>query len=690
NSWGVNEGFSGYLDCDSRWWTAMDNCEAAGVVLTWSAGNEGPGSTSLRSPADRADSPYNAFSVGSTITSPPYTISSFSSRGPSGCGGAYAMKPEVSAPGSNIYSAQPGGGYQLLSGTSMAGPHVAGVVALMRAANPDLDVETVKQILMDTAVDLGTVGEDNTYGHGIINAYEAVLAALSGYGTIEGTVTDAVSGLPVPSATVDVVGDPRTSTADASGFFRILLPEGSWDLDYSAFGHVTDTQTINVIADTVVDGSLALAPVPSATVSGTVIDYNLNPVAGATVSVMGTPLAPATTAGDGTYSLSVPDGDTYTFLGAAAGLGGVQQTVAISGNTTVDFVLPELMAEDFESGGFTSWPWVMSGTAPWTISTTNVHEGSYSARSGVISHNQSSTMEVTVDLAAAGDISFWYTVSSELSYDFLRFYIDGVQRNSWSGSIGWTQATYAVTAGTHTFRWSYTKDISVNTGSDAAWVDFIDFPPLVSPTPDIAIAPGSISETLAPGGTSSQSLTIDNVGDAQLNYNVSIVGGPLSWLDTSATSGSVPAAGSGSLDVLFDATGLASGPYTATLRLTTNDPDESQVDVPITLDVSGSTDVIVGAQPTAFELANPQPNPFGSATTIVYAIPNEAQAVSIAVYDVAGKLVRTLVNGVQPVGRHVAIWDGRDASGSRVASGVYFTRMDAGEFSDVKKVTLLK
>lgn len=70
NSWGVNEGFPGYFDCDSRWWTAIDNCEAAGVVITWSAGNEGPGGTSLRSPADRAASPYNVFSVKSWMVAP--------------------------------------------------------------------------------------------------------------------------------------------------------------------------------------------------------------------------------------------------------------------------------------------------------------------------------------------------------------------------------------------------------------------------------------------------------------------------------------------------------------------------------------------------------------------------------------------------------------------------------------------
>ena len=70
----------------------------------------------------------------------------------------YAIKPEVMAPGDDIYSTFPGGGYAYMSGTSMAGPHVAGVVALMREAAPDLDVTAIKEILMATAVDLGTPG----------------------------------------------------------------------------------------------------------------------------------------------------------------------------------------------------------------------------------------------------------------------------------------------------------------------------------------------------------------------------------------------------------------------------------------------------------------------------------------------------------------------------------------------------
>ena len=250
------------------------------------------------------------------------------------------------------------------SGTSMAGPHVAGVVALMRAANPDVDVETVKQILVDTAVDLGTPGEDNTYGHGFLNAYDAVLAVLSGYGRIEGTVTDAVSSASIPGVAVDVLSDPRATTTNGSGFFGVSLPAGSWSLEYSAFGYLTDTQTYQVVADQIANGSLAMTPAPSTTVSGVVRDFTSAPVNGAAITVLNTPVAPVLSLADGSYSVTVPDGATHSIRARKNGFGADTHTVAVSGPTTQDFVLPELHHEDFESGNFLLWPWVMSGNLP--------------------------------------------------------------------------------------------------------------------------------------------------------------------------------------------------------------------------------------------------------------------------------------------------------------------------------------
>ena len=182
NSWGIYSYWPGYQDCDYRWQTVIENCEAAGVVCIFSAGNEGPDPQTHRSPANICNTPTTNFSVGAVDATHygfPYPIADFSSRGPSDCDGR-AIKPEVVAPGVQVYSSVPGGGYESYwwDGTSMAGPHVAGVVALMRQANPDLAVDSIKQILMRTAVDLGDFGNDNAYGWGVIDAHQAVLAAL--------------------------------------------------------------------------------------------------------------------------------------------------------------------------------------------------------------------------------------------------------------------------------------------------------------------------------------------------------------------------------------------------------------------------------------------------------------------------------------------------------------------------------
>ena len=198
NSWGVepSEGH-GYTWCDSRWWEVIDHCEAAGVVVTFSAGNSGPTAMTIVSPASRADSPTNCFAVGAIDagnTEFPYPIANFSSRGPSRCD-ALSTKPEVVAPGVGVYSSTPNNRYEWLSGTSMAGPHVAGVVALIREIDPDISPEAVKLLLMQTARDLSGGGEDNTFGHGVVDAYAAVVAAGANFGRVDGTVRFAGGGV---------------------------------------------------------------------------------------------------------------------------------------------------------------------------------------------------------------------------------------------------------------------------------------------------------------------------------------------------------------------------------------------------------------------------------------------------------------------------------------------------------------
>ncbi|KYK23719.1 hypothetical protein AYK21_02240 [Thermoplasmatales archaeon SG8-52-2] len=176
NSWGLYEPL-GYPPCDETFWTFIDACESAGIVIIFIAGNEAY--AGLRSPADRAIDDYRTFSVGAVdANDPDWPVWIWSSRGPTYCNpnGSEAIKPDIAAPGIDIRSSIPGGGYDSYSGTSMAAPHVNGVVALMRELNPNISVKSIKEIIYKTAYDLGDFGEDNDYGWGMIDAYEAVLS----------------------------------------------------------------------------------------------------------------------------------------------------------------------------------------------------------------------------------------------------------------------------------------------------------------------------------------------------------------------------------------------------------------------------------------------------------------------------------------------------------------------------------
>jgi hypothetical protein len=181
NSWGCPpiEG------CDASSLAPATNAlRVAGIFVVASAGNEGPRCDSVRDPIAIYAS---AFSVGAVDRSG--NIAFFSSRGPVTADGSGRIKPDLVAPGVDVLSAFPKGTYTALEGTSMAGPHVVGVVALMWSAQPKLigDIERTQQILEETArpytgpLDNCSAGgtPNNTSGYGIVDAYAAVTAALA-------------------------------------------------------------------------------------------------------------------------------------------------------------------------------------------------------------------------------------------------------------------------------------------------------------------------------------------------------------------------------------------------------------------------------------------------------------------------------------------------------------------------------
>lgn len=131
-----------------------------------------------------------------------------------------------------------------------------------------------------------------------------------------------------------------------------------------------------------------------------------------------------------------------------------------------------LVNQDFETNAIT--PFTTGGNANWVTQSAVKFAGTYGVKSGTIADNQTTQMSHTIVIPAGGaTLSFYYNVSSESGYDYLKFYIDGVQQNQWSGTIGWTQQTYLLASGSRTLRWEYSKDGSSSAGTDAAYIDNI-------------------------------------------------------------------------------------------------------------------------------------------------------------------------------------------------------------------------
>jgi len=131
--------------------------------------------------------------------------------------------------------------------------------------------------------------------------------------------------------------------------------------------------------------------------------------------------------------------------------------------------------DDFETGALFKLPWRTGGDEPWFVATSEAYSGQYSAQADDLYDSESTYLEVTSEVTS-GSISFWYKVSSESCCDFLHFYIDGNEMDSWAGEIDWSLATFFVSPGSHTFRWEYTKDGSVSNGADTAWIDNVSLP----------------------------------------------------------------------------------------------------------------------------------------------------------------------------------------------------------------------
>lgn len=306
---------------------------AAGILAVFAAGNEGPGRSSLRSPASLP----GAFAVGASDLYE--AVASFSSRGPSPW---EEVKPTVVAPGVLVRSSMPGGVYAMMNGTSMATPHVAGVGALLRSISPTVSLPLLTHIITATTVPFTTTLPNNDSGWGRVDALAAA-NLLMHPGIITGVVRSA-AGLPLRGAQVQAL--PRaaahlqdapqptgTTITDIAGRYSLMLRPTLYDVHATAFGYYpSTTSAVQVVTDTITQVDFYLPPLPSGEIQGQVLVQATGapPTRPVTIRALYTPVT-ATVRVDGAYSLRLPTG-IYTLEARGNGYRVVTATVTVATN----------------------------------------------------------------------------------------------------------------------------------------------------------------------------------------------------------------------------------------------------------------------------------------------------------------------------------------------------------------------
>jgi subtilisin family serine protease len=354
NSWGVFGFDPWYKPVVTAW-------VEAGIFPMFANGNEGPACSTSGSPGQYVESySTGGFDVNNVV----YQNSS------RGGGENGEIKPNLSAPAVSVRSSMPGNGYDTLTGTSMASPHVAATVALIWSAAPALqgDIDATRALLDGSAIDVddnscgGAAADNNVWGEGRLDTFAAVQAAPDEpLGELRGTVT--ADGEPVSGATVTVTGPVNRSmvTGEDGTFGMVRLLPGDYEITVSYFGYEPASPvTVTVAGDQTVTADLTMERLPTGMVSGTVTMAG-QPEAGATVAATGTAVTAVTDA-DGRYEMTLPN-DSYE-LAITPGPGCAAATTAqvtVDGDVTRDVELP-LRADDW---GYTC----QSGALPYVAGT---------------------------------------------------------------------------------------------------------------------------------------------------------------------------------------------------------------------------------------------------------------------------------------------------------------------------------
>ena len=409
----------------------------------------------------------------------------------------YGNWVDISAPGGEtnqvtsrgVLSTTNNNTYSFYQGTSMACPHVSGVAALMVSQGYGrLRADQIADVLRDTADDHYAVnsGYIGKLGTGRLNA----LAAVQGIQELNPWFNSGATESNVP------VGTHTIEFKEIAGWIQ----PANRQVTVNAGQTATATGTYNVQEPGAVQVTIEPADARSA---------------GAQWRRTGT----STWRNSGATESNVPVGThTIEFKEITGWTKPANRQVTVSSGqtatTTGTYTQRENLGACLDNTDLT---WTTGGHADWFCQTEVAHYGGSSAQSGTITHNQSTRLETTVN--GPGRIGFHWKVSSESGYDYLNFFINNTRQDRISGNVDWREAGFDVPAGSHTLRWDYTKDGSVNSGSDAGWVDRVIWAP--------ASQTGGIQVTIEPADARSAGAQWRRTGTS-------------TWRNSGATESNVP------------------------------------------------------------------------------------------------------------------------------------------------------
>jgi len=504
---------------------------------------------------------------------------------------------------------------------------------------------------------------------------EAMLAYIENakYG-IRGLITN-MNGEPL-HAKVTVVGHDQDNTHVYTNpvfgnYYRMIQP-GTFTFLFESYGY--EPQTFSGITSQQSRATIlnvTMSETSTYTIHGIVVNSKTGTsVENVTIKVKNTSITPITTNESGNFTFNIAKG-TYQFAFSKEGFLSNEQVIEI--NEYTDFLLITLDPFDgfsFEDGNI-PLGLAFSGNQSWYITDNTAYHGVRSIRSGNITHNQTSTMIYTFNTIAAGKVTFASKVSSETGYDFLSFYINGTLKDRWSGEIDWAEYSYDVPEGSHTLQWTYSKDNSVNDGSDCAWVDFISLPnhnqnavPVVNPQNITLETHTTEGETV---------LSLWNIGNANMNFSAVIEDAQNNnWLTLSNHSGTLDANQKNDMILSYNFTSLPNEIYTTNVLI---DISGHIITVPVCINYPlGITN-----RKNDYSLVQVYPNPATNDVTI--SIPNNTGIAHIEILTFIGQKIHSCIF----MNRHetFAIPDLGIKS-----SGVYFIKIQTDRFFETVKLVV--